>query len=48
MKIALITGSTGLVGSTASEFLIKKGFKIVEIDNDFRSKLFGKQSSTKI
>lgn len=47
MKIALITGSTGLVGSTASEFLIKKGLKIIGVDNDFRSKFFGKSSSTK-
>jgi CDP-paratose 2-epimerase len=48
MKIALITGSAGLVGSAASEFLIKKKFKILGIDNDFRSILFGKQSSTNI
>jgi CDP-paratose 2-epimerase len=45
-RIAIITGSTGLVGSTASEFLIKKGFKVIGIDNNYRSKLFGISSST--
>src|SRR5210317_2079670 len=46
MKLAIVTGSSGLVGSTASNFLIKKKFKVIGIDNDFRSRLFGKNSST--
>ena len=42
MKIALITGSCGLVGSEASIFFSKKGFKILGIDNNTRKSFFGK------
>ncbi len=42
MKIALITGSCGLVGSEASIFFAKKGFKIIGIDNNARKFFFGK------
>ena len=37
MNIALITGSCGLVGSEASIFFAKKGFKIIGIDNNTKS-----------
>ena len=47
MKNVLITGSSGLVGSEAVTFFIKKNFKVIGIDNDLRSKLFGKKYSTK-
>ena len=46
MKIALITGSNGLVGSEASEFFIKKKFRVIGIDNDLRKHFFGKEAST--
>ncbi|MDA7476469.1 NAD-dependent epimerase/dehydratase family protein [Candidatus Pelagibacter ubique] len=46
MKKVLITGSSGLVGSEAVDFFSKKKFKIYAIDNDLRSFLFGKSSST--
>ena len=36
MKIALITGSCGLVGSESSLFFSKKGFQILGIDNNSR------------
>ena len=36
MKIALITGSCGLVGSESSIFFSKKGFQILGIDNNAR------------
>ena len=36
MKIALITGSCGLVGSESATFFSKKGFKIIGIDNNAR------------
>ena len=36
MKIALITGSCGLVGAEAAEFFIRKKFKDLGIDNNFR------------
>ena len=42
MKIALITGSCGLVGSESSLFFSKKKFKILGIDNNTRKFFFGK------
>ncbi len=42
MKIALITGSCGLVGSEASIFFAKKGFEIIGVDNNARKFFFGK------
>ena len=42
MKIALITGSCGLVGSEASIFFSRKGFTILGIDNNTRKFFFGK------
>ena len=42
MKIAIITGSCGLVGSEAVQFFSKKGFKIFGIDNNSRKFFFGK------
>lgn len=47
MKIAIVTGSSGLIGSKTTEFLHQKGFKVVGIDNDMRSYFFGNDSSTK-
>ena len=46
MKTALITGSSGLVGSEASKFFAEKDFKIVGVDNDMRAYFFGKVAST--
>ena len=42
MKLALITGSCGLVGSESSFFFSKKNFKILGIDNNARKFFFGK------
>ena len=42
MKFAIVTGSGGLIGSEAAKFLCKKGFKVLGIDNNFRSFFFGK------
>tara|TARA_Y100000389_G_scaffold166012_1_gene170465 strand:- start:25683 stop:26741 length:1059 start_codon:yes stop_codon:yes gene_type:complete len=47
MKKVLITGSSGLVGSEAVSFFIKKKFKVFALDNNLRAKLFGEHSSTK-
>ena len=41
MKIALITGSCGLVGSESSLFFSKKGFQILGVDNNSRKSFFG-------
>jgi CDP-paratose 2-epimerase len=46
MKIILITGSAGLIGSEASKYFHSKGFGIVGIDNDMRSYFFGNEAST--
>jgi CDP-paratose 2-epimerase len=46
MKVALVTGSAGLIGSEAIKFFSKKGFKAVGIDNDMRKEFFGKDAST--
>ena len=42
MSVVLITGSCGLVGSESVKFFISKGFDVIGIDNNFRSKFFGK------
>jgi len=46
MKTALITGSSGLIGSEAARFFSEKGFQIVGIDNDMRKYFFGGEAST--
>ena len=43
MNVALITGSCGLVGSEASIYFAKKGFKILGIDNNTRKFFFWKR-----
>jgi len=47
MRIAVITGSAGLIGSQACDFFSERGYKIIGIDNDMRSYFFGEGSSTK-
>lgn len=47
MRVAIITGSAGLIGSQTCYFFSKKGYKIIGIDNDMRSYFFGEDSSTK-
>ncbi|MEM6965794.1 MAG: NAD-dependent epimerase/dehydratase family protein [Bacteroidota bacterium] len=46
MKIALVTGSSGLIGSEACKFFHEKGYHIVGIDNDMRKYFFGESAST--
>src|SRR5436190_24395631 len=46
MNIALITGSSGLIGSQAVEFFAGKNFEIIGIDNNMRQYFFGKTAST--
>jgi len=43
----LITGSTGLIGSAASFFYLKKNMKVIGVDNDLRKYFFGQKSSNK-
>lgn len=46
MKIVLVTGSTGLIGSESVRFFAKKGFKVVGLDNNMRRDFFGDEAST--
>ena len=46
MSVVLITGSNGLVGSESAFFFLKKGFKVIGIDNNFRKKFFGSDGNT--
>ncbi|MEZ4883093.1 MAG: NAD-dependent epimerase/dehydratase family protein [Chitinophagales bacterium] len=47
MNTAIITGSSGLIGSEACKFFHSKGFRIIGIDNDMRKYFFGVEASTK-
>lgn len=47
MKIAIVTGAGGLVGSEAVELLVQEGFRVYGIENDMRSQFFGPNGSTK-
>ena len=46
MIAVVITGSSGLIGSEATKFFLKRGFKVIGIDNNMRSYFFGEDSST--
>ena len=46
MSLAIITGSTGLVGSETTRFLVQKGFDVIGIDNNERKRLFGNDGDT--
>lgn len=47
MKVAIITGSAGLVGAEAARFYLNKGYHVAGIDNDMRAVFFGEEASTK-
>lgn len=47
MKVALITGAAGLIGSESVRFFHDQGFQVVGIDNDMRRYFFGEEGSTK-
>ena len=47
MKTAIITGSSGLIGSEACKFWHSQGFLTIGIDNDMRKYFFGEDASTK-
>jgi CDP-paratose 2-epimerase len=46
MKLALVTGSAGLVGAETVRFLCEKKFDVVGIDNNLREYFFGDAAST--
>ena len=46
MKVAVITGSAGLIGAESVRFFSDKGFVVIGIDNDMRKEFFGNEAST--
>jgi CDP-paratose 2-epimerase len=46
MSLAIVTGSSGLIGSETVEFLCCQGFDVIGIDNDMRGQFFGPEAST--
>lgn len=46
-KLAIVTGSNGLIGSQSVKFLIERDYHVIGIDNDMRSYFFGSEASTK-
>lgn len=46
MKIALVTGSGGLIGSESVNFFADKFDKIIGLDNNLREYFFGQEAST--
>ncbi len=46
MRVAIVTGSAGLVGSESALLFHEKGFHIAGIDNDLRAHFFGAGAST--
>src|SRR5262245_19550351 len=46
MSVAIVSGSSGLVGSEAVAFFCDKGFDVVGLDNDMRAYFFGSEAST--
>ena len=47
MRIALVTGSGGLIGGAACAFFASRFDRIVGIDNDMRALFFGAEASTR-
>ncbi len=45
-KVAVVTGSGGLIGSEAVRHLATQGFDVVGLENDMRSHFFGPEAST--
>jgi CDP-paratose 2-epimerase len=47
MSVAIVTGSSGLIGSETVRFLHSQGLEVVGIDNDMRAYFFGEGASTR-
>ena len=46
MAVAVVSGSSGLIGSETVKFLHEQGFDVVGLDNDMRRYFFGDEAST--
>lgn len=47
MSVAIVTGSSGLIGSETVSYLHEQGLDVVGVDNDMRSYFFGPEASTR-
>jgi CDP-paratose 2-epimerase len=47
VKTALVTGSSGLIGSEAVEFLDRRGWRVHGVDNNMRRDFFGEDGDTR-
>jgi CDP-paratose 2-epimerase len=46
MSVAIVSGSSGLIGSETVKFLHEKGLEVIGIDNNMREYFFGEDGST--
>ena len=46
MSIAIVTGSSGSIGSETVKFLHEKGLRVIGFDNNMRKYFFGEDGST--
>jgi CDP-paratose 2-epimerase len=46
MRLALITGSCGLIGSEVAAFFSQSGYQVAGIDNNLRAEFFGPEGDT--
>ena len=46
MSVAIVTGSSGLIGSETARFFHEQGFTLAGIDNNLREYFFGAEAST--
>src|SRR3954452_7888069 len=46
MKRALVTGSSGLIGSETAEYLDRRGWLVHGVDNNMRRDFFGEHGDT--
>ena len=46
MRKIIVTGSAGLIGSETVRHFARDGFRVIGLDNDMRSRFFGREAST--
>jgi CDP-paratose 2-epimerase len=47
MSVVIVTGSGGLVGSQTVEHFVRRGDRVIGLENDMRSEFFGPEASTR-
>jgi CDP-paratose 2-epimerase len=47
VRVAIVTGSGGLVGSSSVAYFVERGLDVIGIDNDMRAYFFGETASTR-